>query len=271
MYQSQDIVLITGAGSGMGKLAAERAAKNGEKVVGFDVDAASLLDLQSQHSNIETFVVDITHYDTVEKTIAQILEKNRRIKKVINCAGIMPLGTLDSQHPSLYKSIMDVNYLGTVNINMAVLSHMQDNKQGEIVNFASIAGLTPAISFGAYCAAKFAVVAFSEVLHHENHNLGIKICCVCPPPVNTPLLKGAINRPKTLDLSPAVEPGFVLDAMERSLAKGQWLCLPGWQTKVLYRARRLVPNLLWNAIHWVEGKNFDHLSSPSTTLSAIED
>jgi len=264
MLESTDIVLITGAGSGMGKLAAERAASKGENVVGFDLNAKSLMDLESRYDNIKTFVVDITDFESVEKTTALIVKNQGNIKKVINCAGIMPLGTLDSQHPSEYKKIMDVNYLGTVNINMAVLPNMRDNKQGEIVNFASIAGLTPSISFGAYCAAKFAVVAFSEVLHHENRNYGIKICCVCPPPVNTPLLRAAINRPKSLELSPAVEPDFVLNAMEKSLAKGQWLCLPGWQAKLIYRARRLVPDLLWRAIHLVEGKSFDHLSKPST-------
>mgnify|MGYP000636148042 CR=1 FL=1 len=264
MLQPKDIILITGAGSGMGKLAAERAANNGENVVGFDLDAKSLMNLESRYNNIKTFVVDITNYESVEKTIALIVKNQGNIKKVINCAGIMPLGTLSSQHPSEYKKIMDVNYLGTVNINMAVLANMRDNKHGEIVNFASIAGLTPSISFGAYCAAKFAVVAFSEVLHHENQGYGIKVCCVCPPPVNTPLLRGAINRPKSLELSPAVEPEFVLNVMEKSLAKGQWLCLPGWQAKVIYRARRFMPDILWRAIHLVEGKNFDHLSKPSS-------
>ncbi|MGJ8686300.1 MAG: SDR family NAD(P)-dependent oxidoreductase [Spongiibacteraceae bacterium] len=263
MQYANDIVLITGAGSGMGKLAAERAAKAGRRVVGFDLNAAALQALEQQYENVSTYVVDITNYASVEESVQHITTNIGPIKRLINCAGIMPLGTLDSQHALEIKKIMDVNYLGTVNVNKAVIANMQTNGQGEIINFASIAGWSPTIAFGAYNAAKFAVVAFSEVLHHENKHTGIKVCCVCPPPVNTPLLRNAINRPKSLDITAAVEPAFVLDSMEKCIKKGKWLCTPGWQTKVAYFARRFVPNLTWKLIHLVEGRDLTHLSIPA--------
>jgi NAD(P)-dependent dehydrogenase (short-subunit alcohol dehydrogenase family) len=62
------------------------------------------------------------------------------------------------------------------------------------INFASMAGWMPILYLGAYNASKFAVVAFSEVLYHQNRNRGVRFACVCPPPVSTPLLKQAKRR-----------------------------------------------------------------------------
>ncbi|WP_374972348.1 SDR family NAD(P)-dependent oxidoreductase [Spongiibacter marinus] len=263
MKSNDDVVLVTGAGSGMGQLAATRAAEQGQQVVGFDVNESALLALSDRHPNIHTYVVDITDLSKVESTVKKVNEEIGCIKRLINCAGIMPLGTLNSQDALEIRRIMDVNYIGTVNINKAVMPYMLDRECGEIINFASMAGWSPLISVGAYNAAKFAVVAFTEVLYHENKYTGVKVCCVCPPPVNTPLLRNAVNRPKAFDVVSAVEPSFILDAMESSINKGKWLCIPGWQSKAGYLARRFAPNLLWKVIHYSEGKDLTHLSLSS--------
>ncbi|MCG8672072.1 MAG: SDR family NAD(P)-dependent oxidoreductase [Pseudomonadales bacterium] len=269
MPNTREVYVITGAASGMGKLAAETAAKNGKLVAAIDLNETALHALESQFDSVHTFKIDITEYKSVEKTINQIVSSLGPIARVTNCAGIMPLGTLSSQDPELIEKIMSVNYLGTVNINKAVLGHLQQQGSGQIVNFASIAGWSPTLAFGAYNAAKFAVVAFTEVLYQENQHHGLQICCVCPPPVNTPLFRNAINRPKVLDIAPAVEPEFILSAVEKSLSKGEWLCLPGWITKAAYVARRLAPGLVWRLTHLLEGKTLDHLSQRPRVVSQV--
>lgn len=269
MPNTRELYVITGAGSGMGKLATETAAREGKLVAAIDLNEAALKELESKYDSVHSFTLDITDYTSVEKTINQIVNSIGPITRVVNCAGIMPLGTLSSQDPDLIEKIMHVNYLGTVNVNKAALGHLQNQGFGEIVNFASIAGWSPTLAFGAYNAAKFAVVAFSEVLHHENRHLGLKVCCVCPPPVNTPLFRNAINRPKVLDIAPAVEPEFILNNIEKSLSKGEWLCLPGWKTKAAYLARRFAPSLVWRLTHLLEGKNLDHLSLRPTIVAHV--
>jgi short-subunit dehydrogenase len=87
--------------------------------------------------------------------------------------------------------IMEIDYNGVVHVAKAVLPGMLERGRGDLINFASIAGWGPTMHFGAYNAAKFAVVAFSEVLHHENRDKGVRIIAVCPPPVATPLLEQA--------------------------------------------------------------------------------
>lgn len=261
MTVSGDVVVVTGAASGMGRLASQRYAREGKTVVGLDMNAEGLEETAKGLENIKTFQVDITNWDEVNTVINRVESELGAIGRLVNCAGIMPLGTLSSQSVPLIDKIMQVNYNGTVNSNKAVLPHMEKRGWGEIINFASIAGWGPAISFGAYNAAKFAVVAWSEVLHHENTYSGIKVTCVCPPPVNTPLLRNAINVPKVLKSSPAVEPEFIIDAMEKAIARNQLHCFPGFRTRLAYIARRLMPNLMWKMVVMVEGKDFPkHLS-----------
>jgi len=261
MKISGKVIVVTGAASGMGKLASQRYAQAGNKVVGLDMNEVGLKETRESNENISTKLMDITDYSAVEKVIKEIESEVGPIDRLVNCAGIMPLGTLNSQNVNLIHKIMEVNYSGTVNINKAVLPFMLSRGKGEIVNFASIAGHGPSISFGAYNAAKAAVVIWSEVLHHENKHTGIDVVCVCPPPVNTPLLNNAINVPKVLKSSPVVEPEFILDAMEKSLEKRQLFCFPGVTTKIAYVARRWMPNVIWSAIHRVEGKDFSRLET----------
>lgn len=261
MSFSGEVVVVTGAASGMGRLASQRYAKAGKTVVGLDLNAEGLQETAQGFDNLKTFQVDITSWEDVNNVVNMIENEIGPIDRLVNCAGIMPLGTLSSQSVSLIDKIMQVNYNGTVNSNKAVLPHMEKRGKGEIINFASIAGWGPAISFGAYNAAKFAVVAWSEVLHHENTYSGIKVTCVCPPPVNTPLLRNAINVPKVLKSSPAVEPDFIIDAMEKAIAKNQLHCFPGFRTRLAYIARRLMPNFVWKMVVMIEGRDFPkHLS-----------
>jgi short-subunit dehydrogenase len=131
---------------------------------------------------------------------------------------------------------------------------MLERGRGDLINFASIAGWGPTLHFGAYNAAKFAVVAFSEVLHHENRGKGVRIIAVCPPPVATPLLEQATSKPKVLELGKPIPPGDVLDAIERDLAKGKAFCFPNAQTKLAWILRRLAPGLVWSWVHRVEGQ-----------------
>jgi NAD(P)-dependent dehydrogenase (short-subunit alcohol dehydrogenase family) len=260
MSASGKVMVVTGAASGMGRLAAQRYAQQGNTIIGLDLNAQGLKETAEVSDNIHTHTVDITRYEDVESVINSVEKEHGPVERLVNCAGIMPLGTLHSQDVHLIQKIMDVNYSGTINTNKAVLSYMRERGRGEIVNFASIAGWAPTISFGAYNAAKFAVVAFTEVLYHENKNDGINVCCVCPPPVNTPLLRNAINRPKVLNMAPVAEPEYIIDHMEKTLAKGKLFCFPSFINYLSYIGRRWAPAFVWWAVHLLEGKDLARLS-----------
>ena len=249
------VAFITGGGSGMGRIAARRLANAGKRVAILDVNETGLAETAEGYEGIHAYRLDVTDAAAVEGAVKQVEVDLGPIDRVYNGAAIMPLGLLQEQELDTIHRIMAINYNGLVNVSRFTLDRMLERGHGELVNFASMAGWLPTIYMGAYNASKFAVVAFTEVLYHENRGKGVKIACVCPPPVATPLLQQGRDTvwPKLLDDAPPIEPEEVLDAIEPTLAKDSLWVFPGRGTKVGWRMRRWFPDTLWNRIHKVEG------------------
>lgn len=251
-----EVVLVTGGASGMGRLAAWRMADAGKKVAAVDVNEAGLVETARGRDAIRTWTLDVTDTQAVEERIREIESALGPIDRVYNAAAIMPTGLLLEQDTRDILRIMDVDYGGVVNVSKATLPGMLERGRGDLINFASIAGWSPTLHFGAYNAAKFAVVAFSEVLYHENRNQGVRFCVVCPPPVATPLLDQAKSQPKILKekgMEP-IRPEEVLDAIERDLDRGRLFCFPTRRTHVAHLLRRFAPGLVWAGVHRIEGR-----------------
>jgi len=238
----------------MGRLAAQRMADAGAKVAAVDVNEAGLAETADGRDRIHTWRLDVTDNQAVLATVKEVEDRLGPIDRVYNAAAIMPTGLLMEQDTETIIRIMDVDYNGLVHVAKATLPGMLERGRGDLINFASIAGWGPTLHFGAYNAAKFAVVAFSEVLYHENRGRGVRIIAVCPPPVATPLLDQATSKPKVLEMGKPIPPGQVLDAIERDLAKGKPFCFPTAQTKFAQIMRRLAPGLVWSMVHRVEGQ-----------------
>jgi len=248
-----NVALVTGGGSGMGRLAAQRLAGAGASVAAVDVNDAGLRETAAGFDNLHTHLLDVTDAQAVQARVKQIESELGPIDRVYNAAAIMPTALLADQDLDEIHRIMEVNYGGLVNVTKCVLPGMLERGRGDLVQFASLAGWIPTLHFGAYNASKFAVVAFTEVLHHETRGRGVRIACVCPPPVATPLLDQAKSRPKLLDESPPIEPSVVLDAIERSLEAGKLWVYPGRGSTAAWRIRRFLPGLLWRRLHQIEG------------------
>ncbi|HKJ24925.1 MAG TPA: SDR family oxidoreductase [Myxococcota bacterium] len=250
------VVLVTGGASGMGRLAAQRMVKLGAKVAAVDVNESGLAETARDHAGIRTFTLDVTDTRAVEDLARKVEGSIGPIDRVYNAAAIMPTSLLMEQDTRDILRIMDVDYGGVVNVCKATLPGMLERGHGDMILFASIAGWSPTLHFGAYNAAKFAVVAFGEVLYHENRDRGVRFCIVCPPPVDTPLLDQAKSQPKILkekSLKP-IQPDEVLDAIERDLTRGKLFCYPNRQTHMAQLMRRFVPGLVWAGVHRIEGR-----------------
>lgn len=251
----QEAIFITGAGSGMGRLAARNLAQQGFQVAAVDVNEKGLLQTAEDHQNIRTFNVDVTDYAAVVEAVEETEAKLGPIRRAYNAAAIMPLGRIVDQEVEVFQRVMDINYNGVVNVSKAVMPKLLERNQGELVNFASLAGWIPVLYMAAYDASKFAVVAFTEVLHHEHIDSDVKVLCVCPPPVKTPLLDQARDTvwPKIFDQGEHIEPQDVLDAIDKAIADDHLFVFPGKGSRMAQRMRRWLPNVLWNNVHKVEG------------------
>ncbi len=248
-----EVVLVTGGASGMGRLASRRMAEAGARVAALDVNAEGLRATAEGHEGIATHAADVSDARAVETLVREIEAELGPIDRVYNAAAIMPTGFVLDQDIDTIRRTMDVNYGGVANVTRAVMPGMLARGRGDLVNFASIAGWMPSLHFGAYNASKFAVVAFTEVLAHETRGRGVRVACVCPPPVATPLLDQAKSRPRVLEQSPPIRPEEVLDAIEDALERERLWVFPGRGTSLLWRMRRLVPGLVWGNVHRVEG------------------
>lgn len=247
------VAFVTGGGSGMGRLAARRLARAGAKVAAVDVNEAGLAETARDHDGIRAYAADVTDARAVEGLVGRVESELGPIDRVLNAAAIMPTGRLLEQDTDLIRRIMDVNYGGTVAVTQAALPRMLERGRGDLVNFASVAGWMPTLHFGAYNASKFAVVAYTEVLAHENRGRGVRFACVCPPPVSTPLLDQAKSKPRILDQMPPIAPEVVLDAIERDLDRGLLMVYPNRNARFAVWMRRFAPDLLWRNVHRVEG------------------
>ena len=245
------VALITGAGSGMGRLAVQRLAQAGARVAAIDVNEKGLQETAGDHALVRSYRCDVSDREAVGRVVEEVESELGPIDRVVNAAAIAPSGLLLEQDVDLIRRLMDINYGGTVNVTKATLPGMLERGSGDLINFASLAGWLPTPLLGAYNATKFAVVAFSEVLYHENRWRSVRMVCVCPPIVDTPLLDQV--KAKSVDASPKIQPAEVLDAIEEGLEGGKFWVFPGRGTRWVWRIRRFLPGLLWRRLHQLEG------------------
>jgi len=248
------VALVTGAGSGLGKLTCARLLAQGATIAALDVNADSLADLISGRNGIRTFTADVTDEQRLRE-VADVIERDLGpIDRVVHAAAIMPGSSLLDQGAGGVQRVMRVNYEGTVNVVQATLPRMLARGRGIFLCFGSVAGhaLTPGL--GSYCASKAAVNSYMEVLIHETAGRGVLIHLACPPMVDTPLIRQALSSGGPKSMPVAIErkllasPARVLDAIDAAIERGQHISYPMAMAKWLYAMRRVSPALLWRVI-----------------------
>jgi NAD(P)-dependent dehydrogenase (short-subunit alcohol dehydrogenase family) len=254
MDTRNQVCLVSGAASGLGRLAAQRWARAGGIVAATDVNEEGLCETAADFDSIRTWHLDVTNRLEVETVVKNVESELGPIERAYSCAAIMPTALLLDQDPDEIHRVMSTNYGGVVNMSLATLPRMLERGRGALINFASIAGWIPTLHFGSYNASKFATVAFTEVLYHENRGKGVHISCVCPSQVDTPLLAQATSKPKILKKGPPpMNPAVVLDAVDRAVERGKFWVFPGAHTQAAWRLRRFLPSLMWKIDHDTEG------------------
>lgn len=205
MSSQKSNVLITGASTGIGRLTAITVARAGHYVYasmrnreGKNRQAAEeILELARREGlGMEVLDLDVTVPDSVESALESTRIAGRCPDVLINNAGHMSIGIAEAFTEDQIREQFEVNFFGPVRLCRAVLPHMRERRSGLIVHVSSIVGrvLFPACAF--YCASKFALEAYAEVLHYELTGLGVDSVLVEPGPFPTHLLA---NSPGPLD------------------------------------------------------------------------
>lgn len=191
------LALITGGSSGIGFSLARHLIQAGSDVYiiarRLENLTSSILELKNSraHSSQRVGLIsaDVSREGTIIPILQKFVTKVGTPDYVINSAGIVIPGTVLELVHQDYRLLLDVNFLGTVNVIKAVLPSMCERKAGHIVNISSFAGFFPSYGYSAYGASKFAVRGYTDVLRTELKEFNIRVSIVYPADTDTPQLR----------------------------------------------------------------------------------
>lgn len=250
MKAKDRIIIVTGAGSGMGRAITYQLLNRGATVIAIDRNPATLEETKALSTSggerLLTRVVDITDLQALVNLRTALLSNIGGIDGIINNAGIIqpfvPVSMLDDQS---IERVMQVNFYGTLHMVRAFLPHLLTRPQAHIVNVSSMGGFLPVPGQTIYGASKAAVKLFTEGLHAELAETSVRVTLVLPGAVNTNISSNSgIEMPKA-DSSAAAMPmlsadkaaEMIVDAME----KDRYRVLVGQDARFMDLIYRLNP------------------------------
>jgi all-trans-retinol dehydrogenase (NAD+) len=238
-------VLITGAGSGIGRLLADRVIKKGGFVIAWDIKQEALDSLAGANpAQVAPYQVDLASKDTTQLAAQQVLRDHGGVDILVNNAGIVSGKSILALGDEEIERTFAVNILAHYWTVRAFLPGMIERRRGHIVTISSGAAVYPAPLLADYAATKSAAFGFDEVLRLElkRGNLPIKNTVICPYYINTGMFEGAKTRFNFL--LPILEPEEVADKIIQAIEKDrQRLIMPRF-AYITYFGRLLPVNWL---------------------------
>jgi short-subunit dehydrogenase len=248
---AEQVVVITGASSGIGRDTALEFGRRGAKLV-LAARSSEALDtlageVQRLGGSTMAVVVDVADYLQVTELAARAVERFGRIDTWVNNASVSTYGTADQTDVDEIRRVVEVNLLGEIYGMKAALPHLRATG-GTIINVSSTLGKRAVPLQAAYCAAKHGVVAFGEALRLELRHAGVPVAVVdvLPSSINTPLFEHARSKIGLLPrpIPPVYEPRVVAEAIVGAAQRPVREVFAGFGGRLLAAAQRLSPVLV---------------------------
>jgi len=206
------VIVVTGAANGIGNATALALAAEGAALVLVDIDADGLGALRRVFvgDGFRASVVraDVRDSPALEALVRHAVAAFGRVDAVVNCAGIVIPGAIDTCPADDIARQLDTNLGGTINVTRAFVPQFRRQGAGHLVLIASLAGLVPLPGESIYAASKFAVRGFAHSIAHELRGTGVAVTVVCPDSTRTRMLEiEAADPGSSLSFSsPAMDP-----------------------------------------------------------------
>jgi len=196
MRLADKTVLITGAGSGMGRLAAQVFAREGARIVAVDLDEALLREtaasVEAEGGRIAAVVGNVAAAADVERAVAEGVRAFGGLNVLYNNAGIFPDedGSIVDMDESVYQRVLDVNLKGVALCCKYGIPRLIEAGGGSVINVASFVALVGCtVPQDAYTASKGAVISLTRSLAVQYGRQGVRANAICPGPILTPMLE----------------------------------------------------------------------------------
>lgn len=195
------VILITGTSSGVGLSLAVKLAADGHMVYASmrDLTKAGTLEeaMAAQGLGYHLLPLDVESKESVDGAIQSIITEQGKIDCLINNAGAGFVNTLEHTSEEQIQKIMDINFMGVVRTTKAVIPHMRQANQGQIINISSVGGLVGQPFNEIYCAAKFAVEGFTESLASYLQAFNIQFTAVEPGGIASEFINNVFKNHQT--------------------------------------------------------------------------
>lgn len=192
------VAVVTGGGSGIGRASAMCFAREGARVVVADIDSVGTGvtegEIGREGGTAIAVVADVTREEDVGRLVDRTLQVFGPPTVLLNNAAITSFGTLAESPAEELDRVLAVNVRSAWVCARAVIPLMRDTGGGTIVNMSSITGIVGAPGMAAYSTSKGAIITLTRTLALELAEHGIRVNCICPASIDTPMLQASFDR-----------------------------------------------------------------------------